>query len=151
MDCKYLPKLVFSLPPGWFISLTSLSHLRYHYHLSWDSFFHLLFFFFLQIICVCFQCIFVSFCCFFFFSPWPLCTACGILVPQTGIEPRTPAMETWSLNHWTAREVLCLGTFEPSWAYLFTETLYLFSHQVLLTFHWNFLSFYALLHCLAAP
>ena len=88
------------------------------------------FFFFLQIIYVCFQRI-------FFHPPpppRPLCTACGILVPQIGIEPRTPAMETWSLNRWTPREVLCLGTFEPSWTYLFTQTLYLFSHQVLLTF-----------------
>ena len=32
-------------------------------------------------------------------------TACGILVPQPGIEPGPPALEAWSLNHWTAREV----------------------------------------------
>ena len=32
-------------------------------------------------------------------------TACRILVPQQGIEPTTPAVETHSLNHWTAREV----------------------------------------------
>ena len=31
--------------------------------------------------------------------------ACGILVPQPGIEPIHPAVETWSLNHWTAGEV----------------------------------------------
>ena len=41
----------------------------------------------------------------------------GILVPGPGIEPVPPALEAWSLNHWTAREVL--GTFildveEPS-------------------------------------
>ena len=38
----------------------------------------------------------------FFF--WP-CEACGILVPQPGIEPRLLALEAQSPNHWTAREV----------------------------------------------
>ena len=27
------------------------------------------------------------------------------LVPWTGIEPRSPALEAWSLSHWTTREV----------------------------------------------
>ena len=31
--------------------------------------------------------------------------ACGILVPQPGIEPTTPALEGGFLNHWTTREV----------------------------------------------
>ena len=31
--------------------------------------------------------------------------ACGILVPQPGIEPTPPAVEAQSRNHWTAREV----------------------------------------------
>ena len=31
--------------------------------------------------------------------------ACGILVPQTGIEPTPPAVEAQSCNHWTASEV----------------------------------------------
>jgi len=30
---------------------------------------------------------------------------CGILVPQPGMEAGPPAMETWSLTRWTAREV----------------------------------------------
>ena len=30
--------------------------------------------------------------------------ACGILVPQPGIEPVPLAMKAWSSNHWTARE-----------------------------------------------
>ena len=33
-------------------------------------------------------------------------TECGILVPQPGIKPVSPALGTWSLNQWTAREVL---------------------------------------------
>ena len=33
------------------------------------------------------------------------CRACGTLVPQPGIEPVPPALQAWSLNHWTAREV----------------------------------------------
>ena len=32
--------------------------------------------------------------------------AYGILVPQPGIELASPALEAWSLNHWTTREVL---------------------------------------------
>ena len=37
---------------------------------------------------------------------WPTHTACGILVPRPGIEPRPPrAVEARSLNHWTFREV----------------------------------------------
>ena len=31
--------------------------------------------------------------------------ACGILVTQPGIEPRPPALEAWSLNHWATIEV----------------------------------------------
>ena len=34
---------------------------------------------------------------------------CGILVPRPGIEPGPPAVEAWSLNHWTAREVPYTG------------------------------------------
>ena len=29
----------------------------------------------------------------------------GILVPHPGIEPTPPALEVWSLKHWTARDV----------------------------------------------
>ena len=31
--------------------------------------------------------------------------ACGMLVPQPGTEPMTAAVEVWSPNHWTTREV----------------------------------------------
>ena len=31
---------------------------------------------------------------------WPHHMACGILVPWPGIEPESPAVETWCLNHW---------------------------------------------------
>ena len=31
--------------------------------------------------------------------------ACGILVPQPGIEPAPPAVEARSLNRWTMKEV----------------------------------------------
>ena len=34
----------------------------------------------------------------------PLHTACRILVPWPGIKPMSPALGTWSLNHWTTRE-----------------------------------------------
>ena len=39
---------------------------------------------------------------FLFFGPCPV--AHGIFVPQPGMETRPPAMEAWSLNHWTTRE-----------------------------------------------
>ena len=32
-------------------------------------------------------------------------TAWGTLVPQSGTKAVSPALEAWSLNHWTAREV----------------------------------------------
>ena len=32
--------------------------------------------------------------------------AWGILGPRPGVEPMLPALVEWSLNHWTAREVL---------------------------------------------
>ena len=38
------------------------------------------------------------------FSFWLHLEACGILVPQPGIEPVFPAVQVWSPNHWTARE-----------------------------------------------
>ena len=37
---------------------------------------------------------------------WPHHIVCGILVPWPRIKPMPPALETWSLNHWIAREVL---------------------------------------------
>ena len=42
---------------------------------------------------------------------WPRLTACGVLVPQPGMEPTPPAVEAWSLNPWTAREVPQLSHF----------------------------------------
>ena len=40
--------------------------------------------------------------CGVFFLAMP--QACGILLPWPGIEPVAPAVEAWSLNHWTARQ-----------------------------------------------
>ena len=42
---------------------------------------------------------------FFFLIFWLPCMACGILVPQPGMELSAPALEAQSLNHWTAGEV----------------------------------------------
>ena len=41
----------------------------------------------------------------FFFFLWPCHVEGGILAPRPGIEPVPPAVEAWSPNHWTAREV----------------------------------------------
>ena len=40
----------------------------------------------------------------FFFFFWPRHVACGILVPQPGIEPGPSALKVQSPNHWTTRE-----------------------------------------------
>ena len=42
---------------------------------------------------------------FVWFFFWPHPAACGILLSRPGIEPVPPALEAWSLNHRTAREV----------------------------------------------
>ena len=46
---------------------------------------------------------------FFFF--WggalePCCLACRISAPRPGIQSATPALNAWSLSHWTTKEVL---------------------------------------------
>lgn len=47
---------------------------------------------------------------FFFFLSVPP-TACGILVPQPGIEPKSLVVEARSLNHWTTRKEVSLSLF----------------------------------------
>ena len=39
--------------------------------------------------------------------------SCGILLPQPGIDPASPALGAWSLNHWTTRAGL-LWPFQTS-------------------------------------
>lgn len=41
---------------------------------------------------------------FILFFP-PSCIACGITVPQQGIEPRPLTVKAWSPKHWTTREL----------------------------------------------
>lgn len=41
--------------------------------------------------------------------------ACGVLVPQAGIEPALPAMEAWCPNRWTTREVPFSAIFAKWW------------------------------------
>ena len=47
-----------------------------------------------------------------FISFWPCLWACGILVSQSGITPVLPAVESWSLHHWTSREVPHAASFD---------------------------------------
>ena len=42
-------------------------------------------------------------CIYFFF--WPRYKACGILVPPPGIGPGPSAVEVWSPNNWTTKDV----------------------------------------------
>ena len=44
------------------------------------------------------------FCFVFCFCFWLRYGACGILVPQPGIEPMPSAVKAWNPNYWTARE-----------------------------------------------
>ena len=52
----------------------------------------------------------------FYLFIWLHRGVCGILVPQPGIKPMLPALEAWSLNHWTSKEVqeLCVLNVEYS-------------------------------------
>ena len=47
---------------------------------------------------------FFFWCTVFWFFFWLCHTACGILVPQSGIKPVLTAVEVWNLNYWTTRE-----------------------------------------------
>ena len=49
-------------------------------------------------------CVFLVCFLFFFWCFWLHCAACGILVPQAGVESRPRAVKALSPNHWTARE-----------------------------------------------
>ena len=40
------------------------------------------------------------------FFLWPCQLTCSILVPHPGIKPVPSAVQSWSLSHWMAREVL---------------------------------------------
>ena len=42
---------------------------------------------------------------FLFFFLWPCLKACRILFPWLGIEPSPTAVQAWSPNHWSTREV----------------------------------------------
>ena len=52
---------------------------------------------------------------FFFFLPYH--AAGGVLVPQPGIKPKSPALEAWSLlDHcWTTEEVSVCAIFDFSY------------------------------------
>ena len=50
----------------------------------------------------------LEFVCMFVFQSWyvgSFLVECGVLVPQSGIKLRPPALGTWGLSHWTTREV----------------------------------------------
>ena len=53
---------------------------------------------------------------YYYFFFWSHCTVCGILVPQSGIEPLPPALEAWSLNHWTIRKVPVLELYDMNFS-----------------------------------
>ena len=84
---------------------------------------------------------------------WPHHVACGILVPRPGIWPMPPALEVWSLNHWTTREVPVTHmnilqtkaihakfwkSYSFKWHKMSIESL---SHSILYLVNYNFLWF----------
>ena len=48
---------------------------------------------------------------------WLPYAACRTLAPQSGMEPVSLALEAWSLNHWTAREVPAKHIFDKGLAF----------------------------------
>ena len=62
-------------------------------------------------------------CLFLLFLATPL--GCRILVPWPGTEPVPPAVEAWSLNHWTTREVPILYVVLHIWRILKFEDMVL--------------------------
>ena len=46
---------------------------------------------------------------------WPCYVTCGILVPWPGIKTMLPAIEAWSLNHWSTRAVPTAGLLSESY------------------------------------
>ena len=57
-------------------------------------------------------CLYTLACFFFFFFNlifWPFHAACGDLHSPTRIKPMSSAVEVWSLNHWTTRQVPALA------------------------------------------
>ena len=61
---------------------------------------------------ICNMCLFYLFA----FINWRRHAACGISVPQPGVEPVAPAVQAWSPDHWTAGEV-------PGCTFLFHSAL----------------------------
>ena len=59
----------------------------------------------------------IAFYLFFLFFSGCAAWHVGILVPQPVIKPGPPAVEVWSPNHWTAREVQYSHFFERKLAF----------------------------------
>ena len=78
-------------------------------------------------------------------SFWLCHSACGILVPWPGIEPMPPAMEVWSLNHWTARKSLRRACLDKKYEYGFCLREMIVTLSI---WHfWLFKDFYYLIAC----
>ena len=48
----------------------------------------------------------------------------GVLVPWQGIEPESPALEAWSLNHWTPREVPTFCILVIAFVFLYLDSVW---------------------------
>ena len=63
-------------------------------------------------------------------------TACGILVPQPGIEPMLPPLGAQSLNHWTTRESLVKLFMCSYWNWICFAVFSLFDIYLLIWLGW---------------
>ena len=82
---------------------------------------------------------------YYFFIFWPHRAACGILVPQPGVRPGPPALEVWSLNHWTTREVPDLIVFNSLICTMRCPKLIYISHLGAGVYHFSIGTYFFLL------
>ena len=98
--------VVFSIFTEVFATITIFIATKYTLYSSHFPFLMILF---VEVHFICFFLLWLVLlpCCFCLLFFGACLAACGILVPQPGIEPGPSAVAVWGLNHWTAREFPC--------------------------------------------
>ena len=66
--------------------------------------------------------------------------SCGILVPWSGTEPKSPAVELWIPNHWTRRQIHTKGHSINTWLIILKTVKSSKEPKVIwwLNIRWNF-------------
>ena len=81
-------------------------------------------FFFVNCVFICLCWVLVAECGIFTCSLQTLSCSIWDLVPWPGIKPKSPALEAWSLSHWSTREVPSSGLLIAVWAASFSVPLF---------------------------